>query len=303
MSLADEISKLKRERNAVVLAHNYQRGEVQDIADYTGDSLGLSMKAVEVDADVIVFCGVDFMAESAAVLNPGKTVLNPKPEAQCPMAAMITPERLRAVQREHPGAATVCYVNSSAAVKAESDICCTSSNAVKVVESLEQDEVIFVPDYNLAMYAQRFTSKKIYPWDGFCPTHHQITAGDVLLSRLDHPGAEVVVHPECRQEVIDLADGVFSTDGMLKYAKRSQHDLIVGTEVGIVHRLKKENPGRNFYPVSNFVVCPNMKMNTLATVRDSLRDMRTPISVPENIRIRAKMSLDRMLAVGRGERL
>ena len=217
------------------------------------------------------------------------------------MAEMITPAALRAFKKGHPGAATVCYVNSSAAVKAESDICCTSSNAVRVVESLEQDEVIFVPDYNLAMYAQRFTRKKIHPWSGFCPTHHQITAGDVLVSRMDHPGAAVVVHPECRQEVIDLADGVFSTDGMLKYAKKTGKDLIVGTEVGIIHRLKKENPGKNYYPVSDYVVCPNMKMNTLATVRDCLRDLRTPVTVPEDIRIKAKNALDRMLAVGRGE--
>ncbi|OPY25997.1 MAG: Quinolinate synthase A [Methanocella sp. PtaU1.Bin125] len=302
MSIIDEIFKLKKERDAVILAHNYQRGEVQDIADYTGDSLGLSQKAVDIEAKVIVFCGVDFMAESAAVLNPDKTVLNPKPEAKCPMAEMITADALRAFKKEHPGAATVCYVNSSAAVKAESDICCTSSNSIKVVNSLEQDEVIFVPDYNLAMYTQRFTAKKIYPWNGFCPTHHQITAGDVLVSRMEHPGAEVVVHPECRQEVIDLADGVYSTDGMLKYAKTTDKDLIIGTEVGIIHRLKKENPGRNFYPVSGYVVCPNMKMITLETVRDSLRDMRTPISVPEDIRIKAKNALDKMLAAGRGEK-
>ncbi len=242
------------------------------------------------------------MAESAAVLNPDKTVLLPKPEAKCPMAEMITAGALRAFKKEHPDAATVCYVNSSAAVKAESDICCTSSNSIKVVNSLEQDEVIFVPDYNLAMYTQRFTSKKILPWNGFCPTHHQITAGDILISKMDHPGAEVVVHPECRQEVIDLADGVYSTDGMLKYAKKTDKDLIIGTEVGIIHRLKKENPGRNYYPVSNYVVCPNMKMNTLETIRDSLRDMRTPISVPEDIRIKAKNALDRMLAAGRGEK-
>lgn len=302
MSLTEEILKLRKERNAVILAHNYQRGEVQDIADYTGDSLGLSQKAVECDAKVIVFCGVDFMAESAAVLNPDKIVLLPKPEAKCPMSEMITAGALRAFKKDHPDAATVCYVNSSAAVKAESDICCTSSNSIKVVNSLEQDEVIFVPDYNLAMYTQRFTSKKILPWNGFCPTHHQITAGDILISKMDHPGAEVVVHPECRQEVIDLADGVYSTDGMLKYAKNTEKDLIIGTEVGIIHRLKKENPGRNYYPVSNYVVCPNMKMNTLETIRDSLRDMRTPISVPEDIRIKAKNALDRMLAVGRGEK-
>jgi quinolinate synthase len=302
MSLAREISKLKEERNAVILAHNYQRGEVQDIADYVGDSLGLSQQAVQCDADVIVFCGVGFMAESAAVLNPAKTVLIPRPEAGCPMADMITPADVRALRAKHPGAAVVCYVNSSAAVKAESDVCCTSSNSIKVVNSLEQDEVIFVPDYNLAMYTQRFTSKKIIPWSGFCPTHHQITAGDVLVAKIDHPDAAIVVHPECRPEVIDLADGVFSTDGMLKYARTTDRDLVVGTEAGIIHRLKKENPGRNFYPVSGYVVCPNMKLNTLETVRDSLRDMRTVIAVPEGIRIKAKNALDRMLAVCRGEK-
>lgn len=300
MTLAEEILKLKKERKAVILAHNYQRGEVQDIADYTGDSFGLSQKAVEVDAKVIVFCGVDFMAESAAILNPDKIVLNPKPEAGCPMSAMITPLQLQLFKKEHPGAAVVCYVNSSAAVKAESDVCCTSSNSIKVVNALEQDEVLHVPDYNLATYTQRFTQKKIYPWNGFCPTHHQITAGDILISKLDHPGLEVLVHPECRQEVIDLADGVYSTDGMLKYAKKVDKDLIIGTEVGIIHRLKKENPGRNYYPVSNYVVCPNMKMNTLETIRDSLRDMKTEITVPETIRINAKRALDRMLEIGRG---
>jgi quinolinate synthase len=302
MSLAREISKLKEERNAVILAHNYQRGEVQDIADYVGDSLGLSQQAVQCDADVIVFCGVSFMAESAAVLNPGKTVLIPRQEAGCPMADMITPADVRALRARHPGAAVVCYVNSSAAVKAESDVCCTSSNPVKVVNSLEQDEVIFVPDYNLAMYTQRYTAKKIVPWSGFCPTHHQITAGDVLVAKIDHPDAAIVVHPECRPEVIDLADGVFSTDGMLKYARTTDRDLVVGTEAGIIHRLKKENPGRNFYPVSGYMVCPNMKLNTLETVRDSLRDMRTVIAVPEGIRIKAKNALDRMLAVCRGEK-
>ena len=302
MSLIEEISRLKEERNAVILAHNYQRGEVQDIADYLGDSLGLSQKAVEVDADVIVFCGVDFMAESAAILNPDRTVLIPKPEAGCPMAMMITPMELQMFKKQHPDAAVVCYVNSSAAIKAESDICCTSSNSIKIVNSLEQDEVIFVPDYNLAMYTQRFTKKKIYPWNGFCPTHHQITAGDVLVSKMEHPGAEVIVHPECRQEVIDLADGVFSTDGMLKYAKQTDKDLIIGTEMGMIHRLKKENPGKNYYPISGFVVCPNMKMITLESIRDSMRDMKTIIHVPENIRIKAKKALDRMLEASRGDR-
>ncbi len=297
--IVDEIKKLKEARKAVILAHNYQRGEVQDIADYVGDSFGLSQRAVEADAEVIVFCGVDFMAESAAILNPGRTVLNPAPEAGCPMARMITAADVRTLKAQHPGAEVVCYVNSSAEVKAESDVCCTSSNAVKVVNSLKRDDVIFVPDRNLAAYTQKFTAKKIIPWHGYSPTHHHITAGDVLVAKMDHPGAEVLVHPECRPEVVDLADRVFSTDGMIKYARQATADLIIGTESGIIHRLKKENPRIQYYPLSTYAMCPNMKMNTLETVRDSLRDMRTKIQVPETIRIRAKRALDRMLEVGR----
>ena len=299
MSIEDEILRLKKERNAIILAHNYQRGEVQDIADYVGDSFGLSQKAVQTDAQVIVFCGVDFMAESAAILNPDKTVLLPTPEAGCPMARMITPLDVEALKLEHPDAEVVCYVNSSAAVKAVSDVCCTSSNAIKVVDACKGDGVIFVPDKNLAAYVQKHTARRIYPWHGYCPTHQLITEGDVLVAKMDHPDARVIVHPECRPEVVAIADGAFSTDGMLKYAKTTDMDLIIGTEMGIIHRLKKENPGRNFYPVSPFAVCPNMKMNSLETVRDSLRDMRTPIRVPEDIRTRAKRALDRMLEVGR----
>lgn len=299
MTIIDEILELKRARKAVILVHNYQRGEVQDIADYVGDSFGLSQMAVEADADMIVFCGVDFMAESAAILNPDKTVVNPAPEAGCPMARMITAEDVRALREKYPGAEVVCYVNSSADVKAESDVCCTSSNAVKVVNSLKGDDVVFVPDRNLAAYAQRFTPKKIHAWHGYCPTHQLITAGDALAARMDHPGAEVLVHPECRPEVIDLADHVFSTDGMIKYARTATHDLIIGTEGGIIHRLKKENPRIQYYPLSTYALCPNMKMNTLETVRDSLRDIKTKIQVPETIRTRAKRALDRMLEVGR----
>jgi len=297
--IIDEILELKRAREAIILAHNYQRGEVQDIADYVGDSFGLSQKAVESDAKVIVFCGVDFMAESAAILNPDKTVLNPMPEAGCPMARMVDAEDVKALRSEYPGASVVCYVNSSAEVKAESDVCCTSSNAVKVVNSLPGDEVIFVPDCNLAYYTQKFTNKKIRAWKGYCPTHHLITEGDVLVAKMEHPGAEVLVHPECRPEVIDRADQVFSTDGMVKYARGSKKDLIIGTESGIIHRLKKDNPRINYYPLSPYTTCPNMKMNTPETVRDSLRDMKTRIRVPETIRIRAKRALDRMLEVGR----
>jgi quinolinate synthase len=299
MKIIDEIAGLKKARKAVILAHNYQRAEVQDIADYVGDSFGLSQRAVESAADVIVFCGVDFMAESAAILNPDKTVLNPVPEAGCPMARMITAADVRALKAQYPGVEVVCYVNSSAEVKAESDVCCTSSNAVKVVNSLAGNEVIFVPDKNLAYYTQKFTTKKIHVWNGYCPTHHLITAGDVLVAKMEHPGAEVLVHPECRPEVIDLADKAFSTDGMIKYARASARDLVIGTESGIIHRLEKENPKINYYPLSSYTICPNMKMNSLETVRDSLRDMRTQIRIPENIRTRAKKALDRMLEVGR----
>ena len=299
MSIIDEISQLKKERKAVILAHNYQRAEVQDIADYVGDSFGLSQKAVDADANVIVFCGVDFMAESAAILNPGKIVLNPTPEAGCPMARMISAHDVKALKVKYPGSEVVCYVNSAADVKAESDVCCTSSNAVKVVNSLEGDEIIFVPDRNLAYYTQKFTPKKIHIWNGYCPTHHLITAGDVLVAKMEHPDAEVLVHPECRPEVIDLADKVFSTDGMIKYAREAKKDLIIGTESGLIHRLEKENTGKRFYLLSSYTVCPNMKMNSLETVRDSLKTMSTPIRVPEDIRIRAKRALDRMLEVGR----
>jgi len=299
MSIIDDIAQLKKERKAIILAHNYQRAEVQDIADYVGDSFGLSQKAVEADANVIVFCGVDFMAESAAILNPDKVVLNPMPEAGCPMARMISALDVKALKSQYPGAEVVCYVNSSAEVKAESDVCCTSSNAVKVVNSLKGEDVIFVPDRNLAYYTQKFTSRKIHAWHGYCPTHHLITAGDVLVAKMEHPDAEVLVHPECRPEVIDLADKVFSTDGIVKYARDAKKSLIIGTESGIIHRLEKENPGKHFYPLSSYTICPNMKMNSLETVRDSLRTMSTPICVPEDIRIRAKKALDRMLEVGR----
>jgi len=299
MTIIDDIARLKKDRKAIILAHNYQRSEVQDIADYVGDSFGLSQKAVEADAEVIVFCGVDFMAESAAILNPDKVVLNPMPEAECPMARMISAADVKALRGRYPGAEVVCYVNSSADVKAESDVCCTSSNAVKVVNSLAGSEAIFVPDRNLAYYTQKFTQKKIHAWHGYCPTHHLITAGDVLVAKMEHPGAEVLVHPECRPEVIDLADKVFSTDGMVKYAREAKTELIIGTESGLLHRLEKENPGKRFYPLSSYTVCPNMKMNSLETVRDSLQTLRTPIRVPEDIRIRAKRALDRMLEVGR----
>src|SRR3990170_6103703 len=298
----ERITQLKIERNAIILAHNYQRGEVQDAADFVGDSFGLSQKAVSSGADMIVFCGVDFMAESAAVLNPDKIVLMPELNAQCPMAAMITPEALRLEKQKYPDAAVVCYVNTPAAVKAESDICCTSANAIKVVNSLEEEEIIFVPYRNLALFVAAGTEKKIIPWNGYCPTHHLILPGDILLEKEEHPDAKVLVHPECRQEVIALADKVLSTSGMLKYASQSgSKEFIIGTEVGLLHRLRKENPDKTFIPATKYAVCPNMKMNTLGSIIHALEKKEHIIKIPADIRVKAKLALDRMLEAGRGD--
>ncbi len=302
MDELNRIKQLKNERNAIILAHNYQRAEVQDVADFVGDSLGLSQKAAASDADVIVFCGVDFMAESAAVLSPEKTVLNPELAAQCPMAAMITPESLKREKEIYPDAAVVCYVNTPASVKAVSDICCTSSNAIKIVDSLEENEVIFVPDRNLALYVAAHTNKKIIPWDGYCPTHHLILPGDILLEKEEHPRAEILVHPECRPEVTALADKVLSTEGMLRYAVKSDSkEFIIGTEIGLLHRLGKENPDKTFIPATRYAICPNMKMNTLGSIIRALEKNEHIIKVPQNIRIKARIALERMLDVGRGD--
>lgn len=302
MDEVNRIKQLKKERNAIILAHNYQRGDVQDVADFVGDSFGLSKIAVSSGADVIVFCGVDFMAESAAVLNPDKTVLMPELSAQCPMAAMITAESLKLEKNKYPNAAVVCYVNTPASVKAESDICCTSANAVKVVNALPEEEIIFVPDRNLALFVAAYTKKKIIPWNGYCPTHHLILAGDILLEKEEHPGALVLVHPECRPDVVALADKVLSTEGMLNYVRQSNSkEFIIGTEVGLLHRLGKENPGKTFIPATSYAVCPNMKMNTLGSIIRALEKNEHVINVPEDIRIKAKLALDRMLEVGRGD--
>ena len=302
MDEIERIRQLKKERNAIILAHNYQRGDVQDIADFVGDSFGLSQKAVDSGADVIVFCGVDFMAESAAILNPEKTVLMPELSAQCPMAAMITPESLKLEKEKYPNAAVVCYVNTPASVKAESDICCTSANAVKVVNALPENEIIFVPDRNLALYVEAHTEKKIIPWNGYCPTHHLILPGDILLEKEEHPHAEVLVHPECRPDVIALADQVLSTAGMLKYARQStSKEFIIGTEIGLLHRLNKENPDKTFIPATSYAVCPNMKMNTLDSIIRALERNEHVIKIPEGVRVKAKLALDRMLEVGRGD--
>ncbi|WP_367344452.1 quinolinate synthase NadA [Methanomethylovorans sp.] len=300
MELKKKIAKLKKERNAVILAHNYERGDIQDIADFLGDSLELSQKAVDLDVDVIVFCGVHFMAESAAVLSPDKTVLLPELYARCPMADMARVDSLRSLKQEHPDAAVVCYVNTTAEVKAECDICCTSANAIEVVKSLEQTKIIFVPDKNLADYVARNTDKQIIPWAGCCPTHNQILPVDVQRAKSLHPMAEVLAHPECRREVLDMSDGILSTNGMVNYVSTSESDeFIIVTESGLLHRLNKENPYKKFYEVSTYTVCPDMKMIDIKAVADSLENMKYVITVPEDIRIKAKRSLDRMLAIKR----
>jgi quinolinate synthase len=296
--LQEEILQLKQERNAIILAHNYQRPEVQDIADLTGDSLELARAAAAMEGDVIVFCGVDFMAETAAILAPEKTVLLPAPDACCPMAGMVTAEELRFARSRHPGAAVVCYVNTMADVKAESDICCTSANAVSVVNAVKEDMVIFVPDKNLGQYAARFTGKKVLPWEGFCLVHDRYTPTDVARAQEAHPGAVVLVHPECRPEVIDLADHVASTSGIVRYVKTSPGtEFIIGTEIGILHRLFKECPGKHCFPLSDKAICVNMKKTTLTHVRDALVTGQPGITVPDEIADRARRAIERMLAL------
>jgi quinolinate synthase len=296
--LRKEILRLKDEKNAIILAHNYQLPEIQDIADVVGDSLELSRAAATMEGEVIVFCGVDFMAETAAILSPQKTVLLPAVDACCPMADMITAGELKLVKSKYPGAAVVCYVNSTADVKAESDICCTSSNAVKVVNSVESDTVIFVPDRNLAAYAARFTEKTVLPWDGFCIVHDQINPDHIHEARRLHPDAEVLVHPECRPEVIDLADHVASTSGIITRVGTSPaKEFIIGTEVGILHRLAKEFPAKICYPLSGSAICRNMKKTDLQKVLQALRTMEPRVKVPEEIASRARVAIERMLAL------
>jgi quinolinate synthase len=298
--LIEKISALKKKRNAVILAHNYQPGEVQDIADFVGDSLELSQDAAKTNAGVIVFCGVLFMAETASILCPDKVVLLPDVNAGCPLADMITAEQLRAKKKEHPQAVVVCYVNSPAEVKAESDICCTSANAVRIVESLDAREILFVPDQYLGKYVSSKTGKKMILWPGFCPTHVRIRPERIRELKGEYPQAKVVVHPECTPEVIALADEVLSTGGMCRYAQRDEvREMIVGTEIGIIHRLKKENPNKMFIPVSEDAICPDMKLITLENVLLSLEKMSPEVKVPEGIRLRAKAAVDKMLKIGR----
>ncbi len=298
-SITDEINRLKKERKAVILAHNYQRAEVQAIADFTGDSLELARKATQVEADVIAFCGVYFMAETAAILNASKTVLIPDASAGCPMADMITGEQLRALKAKHPGAIAVCYVNSTAEVKAECDICVTSGNAEKIMASLPKGrEVLFVPDQHLGRYIADKRGEKYVLWPGCCPTHQRLTAKKIADARAAHPGAPVLVHPECPKDVRDAADECLSTGGMCAYARKSDaREIIVGTEIGILYRLRTENPGKTFWPVDDATVCPNMKKTTLENLRDCLRDLSPRVTVAPDIASKAKRAIDAMLAV------
>jgi quinolinate synthase len=297
--IEEKIQNLKKQRKAVILAHNYQLPEIQDIADYVGDSLGLSRQATQTDAEVIVFCGVDFMAETAAILNPNKTVLLPDTTAGCPMAMMIDAKQLRELKQRHPGAIVVCYVNSTAEVKAECDYCCTSGNAVKLVGGLPADrEIIFVPDKFLGDYVATKTGRTMILWPGYCPTHVRILDTSVLQLKREHPIAIAMAHPECTRAVREVADEVCSTEGMCKFVAASPaREFIICTELGMIHRLKRENPDKTFYPVGEFALCPNMKKNTIEKVLWSLERMEHKVVVPAEIADKARKSVERMLQV------
>lgn len=296
--LRDKTLKLKKDLNAVIMAHNYQRPEVQDIADFVGDSLELARKATQLDVEVIVFCAVHFMAENAAILNPSRTVLLAESTAGCPMADMIDADDLREWKRRHPKATVVCYVNTSVAVKAESDVCCTSANAVKVIEAVPNDEILFIPDQHLGHYISTKTKKKIILYPGYCITHARLNAKQVLAAKQVHPDAEVLVHPECTAEVIALADAVLSTSQMARYVRESSaKKFLIGTEEGLVHRLKKENPEKIFYVISKALMCPNMKKTTLEKLAKTMELKRNVVVVSEDVRLRAKRALDRMLEI------
>ncbi|NPV72902.1 MAG: quinolinate synthase NadA [Pelotomaculum sp.] len=299
LELAKEIARLKRERNAVILAHFYQRPEVQDVADFIGDSLGLSQQAAGTGADVIIFCGVHFMAESASILSPDKIVVLPDEEAGCPMADMVDAVQLVQKKQEMPDATVVCYVNTSAEVKAESDIACTSANAVRVVASLPEDRpILFVPDKNLGQYIISKTGREMTLWDGYCSTHDRLTPEDIFKAKAEHPEALVLVHPECRPEVVALADSVSSTAGMIRFARESgAREFIICTEKGILHQLHRQCPDKQFYLASDKLVCPNMKKTTLDKVYRALVDLEPRVTVPEDVRVRANRCLERMLAV------
>lgn len=300
-TIATHIRELLDTHNAVLLAHNYMRDEVQELADITGDSLALSIEAANTDADVIVFCGVHFMAESAAILSPHKKVLLPRPDAGCPMADMVTVEELEALKKLHPGVPVVTYVNSSAEIKAHSDICCTSANALTVVRSLQEEELIFVPDRNLGRWIAKFVPEKRFIfWEGFCPTHERMTVDAVMKKKAEHPGALFICHPESAPAVSELADHVCSTSGMYDYCRTSPaQSFIVGTEAGILYKLRQENPGKDFFIASPALICPNMKLTSLEDVLRALQTLSPVVTVTEDIRVKAKQALDRMLAIPR----
>ena len=297
--LQEEVLELKRALNAIIVAHNYQRPEVQDIADFTGDSLELARKCVGIKAKVIVFCGVLFMAETAAILNPGTTVLLSHRDAGCPLADTIDVDSLREWKGRYPEAAVVAYVNTTAAIKAESDICCTSANGVEVVNAIPDEEILFIPDRNLGHYVSTRTDKKLILYPGFCATHDNLSVEEVKAARQRYPQAKVLVHPECRPEVIELADAALSTSQMLRYAKGSNAKIfLIGTEEGMLYPLRKQNPDKEFHLISNSLVCPDMKKTTLETVIETMKARKNIVTVPEEIRVRAKKAIDRMLAIG-----
>ena len=297
--LAENIAKLKTKKDAIILAHNYQIGEVQDIADFIGDSLQLSIEASKIKNKIIVFCGVHFMAETAKILSPQKKVLLPDINSGCPMADMINASQLDELKNKYPDAVVVCYVNSSAEVKALSDICCTSSNAVNVVKSIPKNkEIIFIPDKYLGNYVQSQTGRELILWNGYCPTHVSINAKNIIQLKKKHLDAVVIVHPECTPDVIKVADKVASTGGMIKYAKKTRKkEFIIGTEIGIIHRLKKENPYKIFHPALGNAICPNMKLINLEKVLLSLEEERHEIDITEEVIQKARSAIDKMVAI------
>jgi quinolinate synthase len=297
--LVKKIKELKKKRNAVILAHNYQLPEIQDIADFRGDSLELSRVAAKTAADIIVFCGVYFMAETASILSPDKKVIMPDTSASCPMANMMSAEDLRNLKEKYPRAVAVGYVNTSAEVKAELDYCCTSTNAVAVINALaDKKEIIFIPDKYLADYVSKKSGRKLISWHGFCPTHVKILPEDLKREKKFHPKAKVMVHPECLPSVVALADAVLSTSRMARYAKENpDKEFIVGTEYGLVYRLKQDNPNKEFYPASERAVCPNMKRTTQEKVLWALEELKDEVKVPDAIREKARLAIERMLAI------
>ncbi|MCL4478931.1 MAG: quinolinate synthase NadA [Deltaproteobacteria bacterium] len=296
--LQNRIRALLKEKRAVMLAHNYQRPEIQDVADFVGDSYELSVKASKTDADIIVFCGVRFMAETAKILSPSKTVLLPNINAGCPMADMITAQELSQLKKSYPDAWVVSYVNTNADVKAMTDVCCTSSNAIDIVKAVPSDRVIFVPDKNLGNYVKKFVKKEMIIWKGYCPTHHHVYPEEIKALKTKYPYAVFVCHPECRPEVVEIADKVASTSGILRFVREDNHGrFIIGTEEGIIHRLKKENPAKEFIIASHGFVCPNMKRTRLGDVLSALEKNQYEITLPEEIIEKARLSLERMISV------